>query len=80
MNENRIISRIWNTEMIKQYFYISVIMNEPQLLSVYSQYIHILLPPRIQNKTDQELLEPKVLYCVRGCNDGLFRYFKWIRG
>lgn len=36
--------------------------------------------PLAQNKTDLELLEPKVLYCVRGCNDGLSRYFKWIRG
>lgn len=32
-----------------------------------------------QNKTDQELLEPKELYCVVGCNDALNRYFKWVK-
>uniref|UniRef100_A0A1B0CKJ2 Fibronectin type-III domain-containing protein n=1 Tax=Lutzomyia longipalpis TaxID=7200 RepID=A0A1B0CKJ2_LUTLO len=31
------------------------------------------------NKTDQELLEPKELYCVVGCNDALNRYFKWVK-
>ncbi|XP_055536181.1 proto-oncogene tyrosine-protein kinase ROS isoform X2 [Wyeomyia smithii] len=31
------------------------------------------------NKTDQELLEPKELYCVMGCNDALNRYFKWLK-
>ncbi|XP_062538058.1 proto-oncogene tyrosine-protein kinase ROS isoform X3 [Armigeres subalbatus] len=31
------------------------------------------------NKTDQELFEPKELYCVMGCNDALQRYFKWLK-
>ncbi|XP_055642898.1 proto-oncogene tyrosine-protein kinase ROS isoform X2 [Toxorhynchites rutilus septentrionalis] len=31
------------------------------------------------NKTDQELLEPKELYCMMGCNDALNRYFKWLK-
>ncbi|XP_058444154.1 protein sevenless isoform X2 [Malaya genurostris] len=31
------------------------------------------------NKTDQELLEPKELYCVMGCNDALNRYFRWLK-
>ncbi|XP_039452249.1 proto-oncogene tyrosine-protein kinase ROS isoform X4 [Culex pipiens pallens] len=31
------------------------------------------------NKTDQDLLEPKELYCVMGCNDALNRYFRWLK-
>ncbi|XP_058063474.1 protein sevenless [Anopheles bellator] len=31
------------------------------------------------NITNQEFLEARELYCIMGCNDGLNRYFRWLK-
>lgn len=32
-----------------------------------------------QNVSDQELLEAREWSCIAGCNDGLSRYFRWLK-
>lgn len=33
----------------------------------------------IQNRSSDENMEPKEMYCVMGCNDAQSRYFRWLR-
>ncbi|XP_049298477.1 protein sevenless isoform X2 [Anopheles funestus] len=50
-------------------------------LSIYNTQTKRIFDPytHTQNVSDQELLEAREWSCIAGCNDGLSRYFRWLK-